>query len=140
MKQEYVRRIAFLSVIICLLFLVSSCTKYPVGKDIALYAGDARFQVLHGVATKYDEDTNSYTAVGTEYILYDSENESFQRKVTEYYIDEKTKKLYLIGEAGYSVIDYAIDRYEEHKKVEDCTQEDQAIFREESKFTVFDPT
>ena len=46
-------------------------------------------------------------------------------------------KLYLIGEAGYSVIDYKAGSYEEHKKAEDFKPLDQAVFQNESMFTVF---
>ena len=136
MKKEYVRRIELFFTMICVLFLVSSCSKYSSGKDTVLSVGDGRFQVLHGAA--FREVDGVYISEGNEYILYDSENDLFQRKVKEYYDDKKAKRLYLIGEAGYSVIDYKTGRYEEHKKAEDCKQEDQAVFQDESKFTAFE--
>ena len=73
---------------------------------------------------------------------YEAEDISFRVKVEKYRDIKKEKKLYMIGEDGYIVVDYGAadyknESYEQHEEIEDFTQTDQTIFYDESTFTTF---
>jgi hypothetical protein len=123
MKKECALKTGFLLVTICLVFLLSSCSEqYPTGKDTVLSVGNGRFQILHGIT----------------YSLFTFDNStSTADDVQEYYDDTKGAKLYLICESGYIVVDYKAETYKQYPRIEDCKQEDQAVFQDDSKFTAF---
>lgn len=127
MKRERILRTGILVATICLAFLLSACSeKYPIGKDTTLFVGNGRFQVLRGTCySLFDQDTSSHITF------------SIVDDLQEYYDDTKESKLYLIGENGYIVVDYNVETYKQYPRMEDCKQEDQAVFQDESKFTAF---
>ena len=123
MKNRNALRIGIVGMMICLVFLLSSCSqKYPTGKDTALSVGDGRFQVL--LCISYD--------------LVDEEKDiDIADDLREYYNDEEASKLYLIGGDGYTVVDYQAATYHQYIRKIDCEQADQAVFQDENKFTRF---
>jgi len=129
MKGKRALKERILIAMICLPFLLSSCLKYTPGKDTVLSVGDGRFQVLHGTSFKEDE--------GTAYFLCDMENALSECQVQKYYDDKRDKKLYLICRDGYIIVNYKIDSYEQHERIENFIEADQVVFYDESKFTTF---
>ena len=133
MKRKYMLRIKILIAMICLPFLLSSCSKYPGGKDTVLSGGDGRFQVVHGY-TFSDDLSNGES----KYFLIDMEKDGdIDSDVREYYDDKRKEKLYLICGTGYIVIDYKTCSYEQHKEIDDFAQTDQTVFHDETNFATF---
>lgn len=123
MKRRYVLGIGILIGMVLMALLIRFCwEKYPSGKDTALSVGNGRFQVLGGAHYGLFVSGMSYCIDG---------------HVREYYDDTREQKLYLISEGGYIVVDYQAETYKQYDEMEDCTQEDQAVFRDESRFAAF---
>jgi len=131
MRRKYGYRIGIIISIICLLLYgLSSCKRYPSGKNTVLLVGDGRFQVLHGISHKD-------ILFKKRYFLVDAENYSLYIEVQKYYLDKKGRVFYLISEDGYILINYEAGYYEKHDEIIDYEEKYQVIFQDEDKFITF---
>ena len=98
-------------------------SKYPTtGRDLHEYFGDARFSILNG------HDANGNNTL----VLYDEKKiKTIDEEIKIY--DEIDGYVYLIGEKGYTFLDYVKGEYIQSKSLSSFNQEQLSIFQELEK-------
>lgn len=92
---------------------------YLSGRDTVTSFGSGRYQIL-----------GSTKGENTELSLYDCEdNIHIEEKIYKYSDEEYKGQLYVIGENGYTVLNYKKEKYKQDNSIENFSGEEQAIFK-----------
>lgn len=114
------RRILPVLLCICILFLGTGCTpeKYPSGRDTVESFGDGTFQILRGpdrILSLRDESKPQYNGR-----VIESNVLSYRRK---------GEFVYVIGESGYTVLNYETGEVRKHTSLDELPDQEQKVFR-----------
>ncbi|MEH7336451.1 hypothetical protein V7161_27885 [Neobacillus drentensis] len=107
--------IAFIT--INLFMIISGCSndyKYPPGKDTVEIYGDGTYQIL---------------SVGTSNTLYNVKTQEDIEKVV-YKYKEKKPSVYVIGESGYTVLNYQTGKIKKYIKMNEIPTKQRKVFTE----------
>lgn len=109
------KKILIVFISFAIIFALSGCYndyKYKPGKDTIDIFGDGTFQILSGPSP------NSLLNVETQ--------ENIEFNVYKY--KEIKPFVYVIGESGYTVLNYETGGYIKYKKIEEIPEKDKKIF------------
>jgi hypothetical protein len=132
------RKISSIVLICFILLFLSACqnnqnTKYPMGgRDTHVAFGDGRFAILIGEryafnSPEYNPKTNRI------YSLFDNENQQTV-EINVYKYKEIEPYLYIVGESGYTLVNYVSGQIEHHNIIEEFSSEVSKIFKDESNY------
>lgn len=112
--------------------------EYPEGRDVVKSFGDGRYGIARML--RYTPGTEEYKNnpdIKMIYTLRDrKEQETIEPDVDKYL--EKGSKVYVVGENGYTVLDYKTGKIENYKDISESPEEYSQIFDKQSKFKVID--
>lgn len=98
---------------------LTSCSKYPRGRDAIIVFGDNRFYF-----TKDEFSENSFVLHDYERTPIEGAVDSGIHKYGEY------SYIYTIGDKGYTKVNEKTGEIRQSESLEDFSQDDQAIFRQ----------
>lgn len=109
--------------------------EYPEGRDVVKSFGDGRYGIARML--RWFEEEKNDPENKMIYTLRDrKEQETIEPDVDKYL--EKGSKVYVIGENGYTVLDYKTGEIENYKDTSELPEEYSQIFDKQSKFKVID--
>jgi hypothetical protein len=134
------RKITSIVLICFILLFLSACqnnqnSKYPMyGRDTHKAFGDGRFAIL--ISEKYafnSPEINPNT--NTVYSLFDRENQK-DVEISVYKYKEIEPYLYIVGESGYTLVNYISGHIEQHNSIDEFSPDVSKIFKDESNFSI----
>ncbi len=117
---KLIKKIVVILLSLAIILSLPSCYnnyKYKPGKDTIDIFGDGTFQILSGPS--YNPLLNSETQENIEFNVYKYK--------------EIKPFVYVIGESGYTILNYETGEYKKYKKVEEIPEKDKKIFLELEK-------
>jgi hypothetical protein len=131
------RKITSLVLICFVLLFLSACqnninSKYPIGRDTYEAFGDGRFAIL--ICERYAFDSPEYNPKTNRiYSLFDIENQQTV-EINVYEYKEIEPYLYIVGESGYTLVNYVSGQIEHHNSIDEFSPEVSKIFKDESNY------
>lgn len=104
------------------------------GRDAYKAFGDGRFAIL--ISEKYAYNSPEYNPnTNTVYSLFDQENQqTIEISVYKYKVIESY--LYIVGESGYTLVNYISGQIEQHNIIDKFSQNVSKIFKDESNYRI----
>ncbi|HEY5524773.1 MAG TPA: hypothetical protein VIK26_05495 [Clostridium sp.] len=134
------RKITSLVLFCFILLFLSACqnnqnSKYPMyGRDTYKAFGDGRFAIL--ISEKYAYNSPEYNPnTNTVYSLFDQENQQ-TIEISVYKYKEIESYLYIVGESGYTLVNYISGQIEQHNIIDKFSQDVSKIFKDESNYRI----
>lgn len=101
-----------------LFIIFASGDNYISGRDTIKSFGSGRYQIIG--TNHYDNDIK---------VLIDLKDEkTIESYIYNYYERETSNNVYIIGENGYSVLNYKKEEYKQSKNLNEFNKKDQEIF------------
>lgn len=121
MKRVYILIFVIIYALATCGCLHADSEKYSYGRDTVVRVGEGRFDICRFG----DVNNERYGVVDVD------TQENIEDNVSKYYDYKRVGKLYLIGDNGYTVIDYENTKtYEQHTNLYEFSASDQKIFND----------